>query len=168
MRIIIEDVTPHDIKGFADVISGNSRAPLPLPFYEEHPLPLPVQAQRLLLPGPELPAPHPGVMPSYLPQPTTVAAVPIRIPKPGIKQIAIALLLKQRRQLAIAGLACAGGVFLLFAGSFVIRQVKTGPVEVGPVEAIGGGEVKGETPAEPPAEPEMKPPGFNPFSNIPN
>ena len=168
MRIIIEDITAADIQGFANVISGNSpRTPLPLPLYEEPLLPLPVP-QHLLMPSPELPAPHPGVMPSYSPQPTTVAAVPIRITKPGIKQIVIALLLKQRRQLAIAGLACAGGVFLLFAGSFAIKQVKTGPVEVGPVEAIGDGEVKDEAPAEPPAEPEIKPPGFNPFSNIPN
>ena len=79
----------------------------------------------------------------------------------------IALLLKQRRQLAIAGLACAGGVFLLFAGSFAIKQVKTGPVEVGPVEAIGDGEVKDEAPAEPPAEPPTEAPAAAPFSPFP-
>lgn len=174
-------VGPDDLDFFGEVMGRVMRPqltstptqafqPLPEPVF----LPAPAPAQRLLMPSLEaLPEPHPAIMPQPAPRPLTVdyqtriAPGPVMIQKPSPVQIAIALAKQHQRHLAIAGLSLVGGVFIWFAGSFVVRQVKPdAAVEEAPVEAIEGESAPVEAPAEE-AAPAVNTPTFSPFPAIP-
>jgi len=172
----------EDLDFFGEVMSRLMRPQLtapPVQAFQQMPepvfLPEPTP-QRLLMPSPEvlpLPEPHPGVMP----QPLTVAYQtrigPTSVKVKGLSpvQIAITLAQKHKRPIVIATLSFIGGVFILFAGSFLVRQVKPEAAkEEAHVEAVKGEAGKESEGEPPPAEqppPEPKTVNFPSFPVIP-
>lgn len=172
-------ISTADLDFFGELMGRVARPQLPAPAYQPvHQLPdvsqmsLPVPPQHLLMPAQEysLPEPDPRVMPPrYTPAPTSLAIAPIRIAKPSLLKTVIGVLLLNKRYVAMGGIALVGGLFLLFAGSFIVRKIapeKPAAVEA-PAETKDGEAPEASAESAPPAEAPAPAPQVPTFPSLP-